>query len=249
MIYKNLRPVPADIGTLAIHRVIDYPHLKEIITVPIALAELDRVARCFPIVWQDTANGLSLVALTGLESGFNQSMALDNAAGEELFLALKAYPFRAAVHASGDPVVIFHDNAPTDEQAVALPACDAQGRFLPDIMLRLAAARIFAQSESLTQKLSVRLQEADLLRPWDFAIQFDGRALTVKGLQIIDRDIGRRYEKLQPLVREFGRDAIHLCELHELSLFRMNVMAENHASSLARRSQEKQIETDLLVFD
>lgn len=219
------------------YRVSDYPHLETLMTVPMVLAEADSVSREFPMVWQETNGTFTLVALTGLEPGINLTIIRERASGELPLLALKSYPFTAAPGDYVDSRPVLMDKAPTRPGAISIPIYDSKGQFTRNALMRLAAARILAHSQIKTAFFSRKLEESGLLKPWEFALQFSERSLSLKGLYILERDHQQRHEKLEPLVEEMGRDIIRLVELHELSLFRMNFLAGSHAAVSAARGK------------
>lgn len=229
MIYRDLHPISTIADSLVLYPVGDYPHLRSVQTVPVVITEADRVAAEYPLAWQRIAGKMTLVALTCLETGNNSPAASVQADGEPLMLALKSYPFAVGAIDEATSLPVLYDRAPVREAAKPLPLYDRNGKLHLHALRRLAAARIFTHGARLTSLLSRRLEECGALQPWEFALQFDKKALSLSGLYILERNTKMKYQKINHIINECGRDVIRLCELHELSLYRMHNLARGYA--------------------
>ncbi|MGV6875748.1 SapC family protein [Pseudochelatococcus sp. B33] len=229
MIYHDLHPISDIASDLVIYPVSDYPHLRSVQTVPVVITEADRVAAEYPLAWQRISGKMTLVALTCLEAGEDSPATSVQADGEPLLLALKSYPFAVGAIDETTSLPVLYDRAPVREAAKPLPLYDRNGKLHMHALRRLAAARIFTHGARLTALLSQRLEECGALQPWEFALQFDKRAISLSGLFILDRDIKMKHQKINLIINEYGRDVVRLCELHELSLYRMHNLASRYA--------------------
>ncbi|MFC0219820.1 SapC family protein [Pseudochelatococcus lubricantis] len=230
MLYSNLQPLPRDTKTGVLYRVSDYPHIASLVAIPVVLVEIGNIAREFPVVWQSMGDRLSLVALTGLAPGTGLSANRDITNEDISLLALKAYPFTVAPgdYAASRPVLVDHAEVRPGAQPINM--YDSHGRFTRDALMRLAATRVFAHSQAKTARFSQLLHAAGLMQPWEFALQFGERTLSLAGLYTLTRDTQALYEKLTPLVEELGHEIVQLVEAHEISLFRMNDLARSFAT-------------------
>ncbi len=229
MLYRDLHPITEIADSLVLYPVGDYPHLRSVQTVPVVLTEAERVAAEYPLAWQRIAGKMTLVALTCLEAGENAPLIPLDGDGEPLLLALKSYPFAVGAIDEVTSLPVLYDHAPARKAARPLPLYDRNGRLHLHALRRLAAARIFTHGMGLTALLSQRLEEAGALQPWEFALQFEKRAISISGLFILDRDVTMKNQKIGRIVEECGRDIVRLCELHEISLYRMHSLASGYA--------------------
>lgn len=230
MLYLNLQPFPYESKVGALYRINDYPHIASLLAIPVVLVEVSNVAREFPIVWQSVDDELVLVALTGLAPGTGVTATRHSSTNEVPLLALKAYPFTVAPGEYTQTRPVLMDHADANPGAPSADMYDSNGDFTREALMRLAATRVFAHSQKKTAVFSQLLREAGLLQPWEFALQFGERAVSLKGLFTLTRDTQLLYDKLAPLVNEHGRDIVHLAEAHEISLFRMNSLAKNFST-------------------
>lgn len=229
MIYRDLHPISEVADSLAIYPVDDYPHLQSVQTVPVVFTEADRVATEYPLVWQRIGGKMTLVALLCLEAGKNSPATSVDADGEPMLLALKCYPFAVGAIDSATSLPVLYDRAPVRETARPLPLFNRNGKLHLHALRRLAAARIFAHGAHTTALLTQQLEDCGALQPWEFALQFETRVISVNGLFILNRNINLKHRMISLIIGEHGRDVVRLCELHELSLYNMHNIASWHA--------------------
>ncbi|MET0258237.1 MAG: SapC family protein [Methylobacterium sp.] len=222
MIFERAEALRGERMATRIYSPFAYPLPRRTRSVPIVVAEAERLAPTFPLVWQRGADGPQLCVLrslmedgTGFPPGAERSLAL-------LPLVFQAYPFvfpAGALAAEGNPRLIDVAGAdlPTDAGA---PVTTADGRLSHAAELRLRALDLFERDHARTAAIGRLLGELGLLEPWP--LRFDlgaGRSCDIPGFAVVAA-AAFDTPRLQPVLARFGIAAARLLSHHRLSLFR-----------------------------
>jgi hypothetical protein len=236
VISERAEPLTGQRMAARIYSPFSYPLPRRAALVPVVLAEAERLAPVFPLVWQSGEEGPRLSCLRSLQedgSGF--------AAGTQdrlavLPLLLQAYPFvlPAAPALDGDnPRLLDVAGADLPSDAGA-PITASDGRLTSAAELRLRALSIFERDLGRTSAIGRMLGELGLLEPWP--LRFDlghGRHCDVEGLAVV-RASAFDTPRLQPVLARFGLAAARILSLHRLSLFRAATLLAAAREAVAR---------------
>lgn len=236
MISERAEPLAGQRMASRIYSPFSYPLPRRAPIVPVVLAEAERLAPAFPLVWQSGEEGPRLACLrslhedgTGFPAGTQDRLAV-------LPLLLQAYPFvlPAAPSPTGDnPRLIDVAGADLPSDAGA-PITSSDGRLTNAADLRLRALSLFERDFARTSAIGRMLGELALLEPWP--LRFDlgaGRICDIEGLAIVK---GAAFDtpRLQPVLARFGLAAARLLSLHRLSLFRAAALLASAREAVAR---------------
>jgi hypothetical protein len=236
-LYEQATALTPEWGHHRIFAPVAYRMVRERPVVPISHTEAFGLARAFPICWQTSPGGATLVVLRSLvadaaavPAGVRQVVSL-------LPHALQAFPIVVPADAQAIAARIRVDrvvaDAPTD---VGAPLMMGDGRLSRAAAARARLALKLGRSLEATRDLSERLESAGLLEPWplDFDLG-DNRRATMDGLAVLSRE---RLDDpvLYAIVARHGIDAGLFLAAHRLSLFRTAslVAAARQAAAASR---------------
>ena len=227
MLAEAPRPLSAELMANRIFSPFAYPLPRQARVVPVVVAEAERLAASFPLVWQAGEHGPTLVVLRtlmedgrGFAPGTERSLSL-------LPLLFQAYPLTlpsdtgvpSATARPGRRLML--DTVCADEPNDAgAPIATSEGKLSRGTELRLRALELFERDLARTRALSAALARGGLLEPW--SLNFDlggGQRCEITDLLVVAQRVFDT-PALAPVMEEFGIAAARLLSLHRLSLFR-----------------------------
>ncbi len=93
----------------------------------------------------------------------------------------------------------------------------------------MEALHLYLASRTRTLEISLALQEADLLEPWQARLVFDDQAVALDGLFTVKRDWASSANGIA-VVERFGAAAALAIEMHHLSLLNLQLLADRQAA-------------------
>ncbi|WP_299436447.1 SapC family protein [uncultured Rhodospira sp.] len=230
----------------------DYKMARSQPIVPLARTEVPRAVLAFPIAFQATAEGASLVAVMGLTTERNLFVTADNRwAGAYVPAIFRGYPFALGNTEDGRQVVcIDEDSGCLREGPGAKPLFDENDQPAPFLREIMGFLQQLARDRQATMAGVATLEKHGLLEAWPITIKAGERETNVTGLLRINESA---LNALEPAalaeVRDAGALPIAYGQLYSMGHLRLlGKMAEAHAKA-AEQMQQKMHENASMFRD
>lgn len=156
--------------------------------IPALVEEFGVAARHLPIVFLPGATQLTPIFLVGLEPGRNSFVADDGLwTGTYLPAFMRRYPFIIGEPEGGSPIICIDEGSERLSSASGERLFSDEGADTPLLADRVKFANDYFMAAKLTERLSSRIREYDLLRPISIEAKSNGQSsAVVHGLFAID---------------------------------------------------------------
>lgn len=156
--------------------------------IPALVEEFGVAGRHLPIVFLPGATQLTPIFLVGLQPGRNSFVADDGTwTGTYLPAFMRRYPFIIGEPEGGEPIICIDEGSERLSNDSGERLFTDEGTDTPLLADRIKFANDYATAAKLTERLSSRIREYDLLRPISIEAKSNGQAsAVVHGLFAID---------------------------------------------------------------
>ena len=156
--------------------------------VPALVEEFAAAARHLPIVFLPGASQLTPIFLVGLQPGRNSFVADDGTwTGSYLPAFMRRYPFIIGEPEGGTPIICIDEASERLSLDVGERLFSDEGADTPLLADRVQFANDYFTAAKLTERLSSRIREYDLLRPISIEAKSNGQSsAVVHGLFVVD---------------------------------------------------------------
>lgn len=240
MLAEDPRVLTGELMTARIYSPFAYPLPRQTPIVPVVVAEVERLAASFPVVWRRGEGGAQLVVLrTLLPNGAGYAPGTDRVL-QLLPLVFQAYPFLLGPATEGGEARRMVDVAMPDEPTDAgASITSADGRLSRGTELRLRALELYDWDRERTAAIGRAIEARGLFEPWP--LRFDlghGRRCDILDLSIVAQ---KSFDTsvLSPILAEFGVGGARLLGHHRLSLFRAGALLQAAQAAVAASAKAR----------
>ncbi|MCO8164184.1 SapC family protein [Pseudomonas sp. 21LCFQ010] len=157
---------------------------------PLLVSEVTMAAETLPIGFIKIDDQFSMVVLMGIRSGENLLVSESHQwIGEYMPVAYRSSPFdlRLLDNESGQQALCVDESCITEaDDPQGYPFFTAEGEVAEATAKAFAQVQQFYTSRPLTNLISAKLAEHNLLTPWPLGVEVDGEQIAVNGLYQIN---------------------------------------------------------------